>query len=41
VSHFKYGRDNVLLTGMHTRLFVAFLLRLPLLLGRKLLRAVA
>jgi glycosyltransferase involved in cell wall biosynthesis len=41
VSHFKYGRDNVLLTGMHLRLLFAFLLRLPLLLGRKLLRAVA
>jgi glycosyltransferase involved in cell wall biosynthesis len=35
VSHFKYGRDNVLLTGMHIRLFVAFLLRLPVLLFRK------
>lgn len=28
VSQFKYGRDNVLLTGMHIRLFVGFLLRL-------------
>jgi glycosyltransferase involved in cell wall biosynthesis len=35
VSHFKYGRDNVLLTGMHLRLFAAFLLRLPLLLGKR------
>jgi glycosyltransferase involved in cell wall biosynthesis len=35
VSHFKYGRDNVLLTGMHIRLFVAFLLRLPVLVYRK------
>jgi glycosyltransferase involved in cell wall biosynthesis len=35
VSHFKYGRDNVLLTGMHIRLFLAFLLRLPVLLFRK------
>lgn len=28
VSQFKYGRDNVLLTGMHIRLFAGFLLRL-------------
>lgn len=34
VSQFKYGRDNVLLTGMHIRLFLGFLLRLAkLLLG--------
>jgi glycosyltransferase involved in cell wall biosynthesis len=38
VSHFKYGRDNVLLTGMHIRLFVAFLLRLPILVFRKVFR---
>jgi glycosyltransferase involved in cell wall biosynthesis len=36
VSHFKYGRDNVLLTWMHTRLFLGFALRLPLLLWRRL-----
>jgi len=36
VSHFKYLRDNTLLTLMHTRLFFGFLLRLPLLLRRKL-----
>lgn len=36
VSHFNYWRDNKLLTWMHTRLFVGFLLRLPLLLWRKL-----
>lgn len=36
VSHFNYLRDNVLLTGMHTRLLFGFLLRLPLLLWRKL-----
>lgn len=36
VSHFNYLRDNVLLTGMHTRLFFGFLVRLPLLLWRKL-----
>ena len=37
VSHFNYLRDNVLLTWMHTRLFLGFLLRLPLLLVRRLL----
>jgi len=36
VSHFRYWRDNALLSWMHTRLFVGFLLRLPLLLGRRL-----
>lgn len=36
VSQFKYGRDNVLLTGMHIRLLLGFLLRLPkLILGNK------
>ena len=35
VSHFRYGRDNVLLTWMHTRLMVEFVLRLPLLLLRR------
>lgn len=35
VSHFQYGRDNVLLSWMHTRLMVEFVLRLPLLLWRK------
>lgn len=29
VSHFKYLRDNTLLTWMHTRLFLGFALRLP------------
>ena len=38
VSHFKYLRDNTLLTWMHTRLFLGFLLRLPLLLLRYVLR---
>jgi glycosyltransferase involved in cell wall biosynthesis len=38
VSHFKYGRDNVLLTGMHIRLFIAFLFRLPVLVFRKVFR---
>jgi glycosyltransferase involved in cell wall biosynthesis len=36
VSHFKYGRDNTLLTWMHFRLFFGFLLRLPLLIARRL-----
>lgn len=34
VSHFKYLRDNVLLTWMHTRLFLGFVARLPMLLTR-------
>ncbi len=29
VSHFRYGRDNLLLTGMHVRLMLGFLARLP------------
>jgi len=37
VSHFHYGRDNVLLTWMHTRLVLGFVLRLPLLLWRRML----
>jgi glycosyltransferase involved in cell wall biosynthesis len=36
VSHFNYWRDNVLLTWMHARLLVGFLLRLPMLLRRVL-----
>lgn len=35
ISHFKYGRDNVLLSWMHSRLFIEFLLRLPGLLWRR------
>jgi glycosyltransferase involved in cell wall biosynthesis len=35
VSHFRYGRDNVLLTWMHTRLMVGFVLRLPMLAWRR------
>jgi hypothetical protein len=35
VSHFRYGRDNLLLTWMHTRLMVEFLLRLPVLAWRR------
>ena len=37
VSHFRYLRDNTLLTWMHTRLFLGFVLRLPLLAWRRLL----
>jgi len=37
VSHFRYGSDNVLLTWMHIRLMVGFLLRLPLLGYRRLI----
>lgn len=36
VSHFRYWRDNELLTWMHLRLFCGFLLRLPLLMVRRL-----
>ena len=36
MSHFNYGRDNVLLTWMHARLFFGFILRLPILVLRKM-----
>lgn len=36
VSHFHYWRDNALLTWMHARLFLGFVVRLPLLLARRL-----
>lgn len=35
VSHFRYGRDNALLTAMHFRLFFGFLARLPGLIARR------
>lgn len=38
VSHFRYVRDNALLTWMHARLMFGFALRLPLLLARRLAR---
>jgi hypothetical protein len=38
VSHFQYGRDNVLLTWMHLRLMLEFVLRLPVLLWRRVMR---
>jgi glycosyltransferase involved in cell wall biosynthesis len=36
VSHFNYLRDNLLLSWMHLRLFVGFLLRLPVLIPQRL-----
>ncbi len=36
VSHFKYLRDNLLLSWMHARLLAGFVLRLPWLLWRRL-----
>jgi glycosyltransferase involved in cell wall biosynthesis len=35
VSHFNYWRDNALLSWMHLRLFIGFLLRLPLLAAKR------
>jgi len=35
VSHFRYGRDNALLTWMHARLVIGFVLRLPWLAWRR------
>ena len=36
VSHFNYVRDNLLLSWMHARLLLGFLVRLPVLLVRRL-----
>jgi glycosyltransferase involved in cell wall biosynthesis len=36
VSHFRYVRDNALLSFMHTRLMLGFLARLPVLVARRL-----
>ena len=36
ISHFQYGRDNVLLTWMHLRLMLEFAWRLPGLVLRRL-----
>jgi hypothetical protein len=36
VSHFRYVRDNALLTWMHTRLMIGFVLRLPMLVWRRM-----
>ncbi len=38
VSHFRYARDNLLLTAMHVRLVVGALLRLPSLVRRRTAR---
>jgi len=38
VSHFRYLRDNALLTWMHLRLIAGFLRRLPRLLARRFAR---
>ena len=38
VSHFRYGRDNALLSWMHFRLMLEFVLRLPLLAWRRATR---
>ena len=35
VSHFNYWRDNVLLTWMHLRLVLEFIVRLPLIAWRR------
>lgn len=35
VSHFNYLRDNLLLTWMHSRLLLGFVVRLPVLLARR------
>ncbi len=35
ISHFNYLRDNLLLIWMHTRLFLEFMMRLPVLLKRR------
>lgn len=40
ISHFDMWRDNLRISRMHTRLFFGMLLRLPLLLARRLSRAV-
>lgn len=36
VSHFDVLKDNVLITGMHARLFFGMLRRLPAILGRRI-----
>jgi glycosyltransferase involved in cell wall biosynthesis len=38
ISHFNYWRDNALLTWMHFRLFLGFVVRLPVLAARRVLR---
>ena len=41
VSHFRYWRDNLLLTSMYLRLCPGFLVRLPWLGARRLARSMA
>jgi glycosyltransferase involved in cell wall biosynthesis len=41
VSHFRYWRDNVLLTSMYLRLALGFFVRLPLLVARRFENATA
>jgi hypothetical protein len=36
VSHFRVGRDNLLISRMHASLFFGMLVRAPRLLGRRL-----
>ena len=36
VSHFNYLRDNLLLTWMHSRLLLGFLVRLPWLVVQRI-----
>ena len=38
VSHFNYVRDNILLTWMHARLLAEFVVRIPWLIWRKVVR---
>lgn len=38
VSHFRYVRDNILLTWMHLRLMLEFALRLPALTWRRVVK---
>jgi glycosyltransferase involved in cell wall biosynthesis len=37
VSHFRYVRDNLLLSWMHLRLMLGFVARLPFLLARRII----
>jgi glycosyltransferase involved in cell wall biosynthesis len=39
VSHFRYVRDNILLTWMHARLALGFFWRLPKMLPQRLMRS--
>jgi len=38
VSNFRMVKDNVAITGMHTKLFFGMIPRIPLILGRRALR---